>query len=105
MPADLTPELALAYLGELSADVREGVVLDADGRLLAGSPALAGPARELMDATFASQIEVRLERGSVFAARSAGHAIAVVAGRFALPALMLHDLRVVLGDLAPDGAP
>jgi hypothetical protein len=37
----------------------------------------------------------------VFAARSGGHAIAVVCGRHALPALARYDLAKVLDDLAP----
>ncbi len=104
MKADLTPELALAYLRELSTDVRDAVLLDSGGRCLAGSPALAGPAHELLAATKAPQVEVALEQGAVFAARSREHAIAIVAERFSLPALMLHDLRVVLSDLASSTA-
>jgi hypothetical protein len=95
----LTPELALAYLDELSTDIRESVVLGADGTLLSGSPAVGAPARELLAQTDAAQIEVATERGAVFAARSAKHAVAVVTGRFALPALILYDLRIVLSDL------
>src|SRR4051794_9866967 len=41
----LTPDLALAYLRELSADYRAGVVLDAEGRPLAGDERLATAAR------------------------------------------------------------
>ena len=40
----LTPQLALDYLRELSADIRAGVVLDPDGALLAG-PESHGRAR------------------------------------------------------------
>src|SRR3954469_13817373 len=47
MPPALTPELALDYLRELSADVRAGVVLAGDGTRLAGPDALAEPARRL----------------------------------------------------------
>ena len=50
MTPALTPALALGYLRELSADVRDGVVLGAGGEVLAGEPAMAGPARELLAA-------------------------------------------------------
>jgi hypothetical protein len=38
----------------------------------------------------------------VYAARSPRHAITVVSGRGALPALMLYDLRMLLAEM--DGA-
>lgn len=96
---DLTPELALAYLGELSTDIRAGVVLDARGARLAGSEALAAPARELFAAAETDLVEVDTVRGTVVAARSERHALAVVVGRFALPALVRYDVRRVLADL------
>jgi hypothetical protein len=43
----LEPELAAAYVHELSAQVTAVVVLDAAGRLLAGPEHLAAQAREL----------------------------------------------------------
>ena len=101
MTPALTPELALDYLRELSADVRAGVVLSADGTLLAGPPELAAPARELLSAApGADAVEVTAAGGTVFAARSDRHAIALVCGRHALPELARHDLAMVLGDLA-----
>ncbi len=50
MTAALSPELAIAYVRELSADVRDAVVLDATGARLAGPVALEGPARTLLAA-------------------------------------------------------
>ena len=82
MTAALTPELALAYVRELSADVRDGVVLDAAGVVLAGSAALAGSAS-----------------GDVIEERSATHAIAVRCGPFALPEVIRTDLRAALARL------
>ena len=38
--------------------------------------------------------------GAIHAARSAEHAVVAVCGRFALPALIRYDLKVVLGELA-----
>src|SRR4051794_20972991 len=97
----LTPAQALDYLRTLSADIREAAVLDAAGGLLAGPSELAEPARALLAAApEADDLEVALAQGSVCAARSDAHAVVVVCGRFALPALVRFDLRMVLGDLA-----
>jgi hypothetical protein len=104
MTPALTPDLALAYLGELSVDVRAAVLLDAGGRVLAGDEDLADAARDLLAATDGSAIEVATGRGAVFAVRSPAHALVVVTGRFALPALVLYDLRAVLADLEPAAA-
>jgi hypothetical protein len=96
----VSPEKALDQLKAMSPEVRDGVVLGADGRRLAGSRALAGPARELLDrADDASEVEVATGRGSVYAARAGRRAIAVVAARSALPSVMLYDLRMTLRDL------
>jgi hypothetical protein len=96
----LTPQLALDYLRELSADIRAGVVLDPEGALLAGPEAMAEPARDLLKAGGdARELQVTTADGGVYAARSERHAIAVVCGRFALPSLIRYDLRLVLADL------
>jgi hypothetical protein len=101
MTPALTPSRALDYLRELSADIRAGAVLDADGALLAGPEALAGPARELLAAAEdAADVHVATADGAVFAARDARHAIVLACGRFALPSLARYDLRMVLADLA-----
>src|SRR5919197_1822395 len=106
MPPALTPELALDYLRELSADVRAGVVLAADGRRLAGPEALAEPARRLLAALpDADEAEVATGDGIVFAGRSSGHAVVLVCGRLALGALHRYDVRRVLGDLQDPDAP
>jgi hypothetical protein len=104
MPPALTPALALEYLRELSADIRDGVVLAADGELLAGSDELAAPARDLLAAADgAGDVHVCTADGAVFAARDERHAIVVACGRFALPSLARYDLRMVLADLAGEG--
>ena len=96
----LTPQRALDYLRELSADIRAGVVLDPEGALLAGPDELAEPARDLLDAAKdARELMVTTAEGGVYAARSDQHAIAVVCGRLALPSLIRYDLRLVLADL------
>jgi hypothetical protein len=104
MPSALTPDLALAYLGELSSDIRAAVLLDGDGGWLAGDEALTEPARALLAAMDTPALEVLTPRGGVFAARSARHALVAVAGRAALPALVRYDLGLVLGDLEKDAA-
>ena len=102
----LTPQLALDYLRELSADIRAGVVLDPDGALLAGPDNLADAARDLFNAAKdARELQVTTADGGVYAARSDHHAIAVVCGRLALPSLIRYDLRLVLADLAGDERP
>jgi hypothetical protein len=97
----LSPAQALEYLRTLSADIEEAAVLAADGSLLAGPEALAAPALALLDAApEADDLEVSTATHSVFAARSDRHAVVLVCGRFALPALVRFDLRMVLADLA-----
>ena len=104
MTPALTPALALEYLHELSADIEAGVVLGADGTLLAGADELAGPARDLIAAADdATDVHVTTADGAVFAARDDRHAIVVACGRFALPSLARYDLRMVLADLAGTG--
>jgi hypothetical protein len=114
MAGTLTPERTAERLCELSIDARAAVLLDA-----AGSPAsvfgvAAGHAAEL--ATLAhdlfeavdrakvaggppEQVEVQVDRGTVYASRTPKWTLAVVARRAALSSLMLMDLRAVLGEL------
>jgi hypothetical protein len=96
----MTPERALDELQAMSTEVRDGVVLGADGRRLAGNRDLAAPARDLFaQAGDAAEIEVATGREIVFAARSGRRAIAVVAARSALSSVMLYDLRMTLRSL------
>src|SRR5690348_17016370 len=99
----LPPTIALAYLRELSTDLRAGLVLDAEGGRLAGDEALAGPARALLAAAPEGPVDLEVGTGTgmVFAARDDRHAVVVACGRHALPALVRHDLRTILGRLAP----
>src|SRR4051812_42443336 len=83
--AALTPELAIAYVRELSADVRAVVVLAGDGRRLAGPAELEGPARELLAASGdRPDVAVRTADGVVVAARSPTHALVASAGPLSL---------------------
>jgi sirohydrochlorin ferrochelatase len=99
MTSPLTPALALAYLYELSLDVRAAVVLDRAGASLAGDASLAARAQALLRAQNArpsgeSELStVTLQEGSLLLARTPdGGAIAVLAGPFALVSLLEHDL-------------
>lgn len=103
MTAALTPELALAYLGQLSTDLRAAAVLDASGRMLAGDGALGVRAPALLSAGDGADIHVALATGAVFARRGQEHAIAVVTGPLVLAGLMHHDLGGALEAL--DGVP
>jgi hypothetical protein len=105
MTASLTPVLALAYLSELSADIRAAIVLDAGGEMLAGDPATAKAARALL--ADAPVVRALTERGGAFGARDDRHGVVVVTGPLALPKLAIHDLLSVLAALggAPPQAP
>lgn len=81
--AALTPAGVLGWLGSLSIDVRAAAVLDADGTVLAGDPALAGTR----------------EGGDVIVARSERYAIVVRTGPRALRRLLQADLGAALDGL------
>jgi hypothetical protein len=108
----LDPAGAVAYLTEMSADLRGCAVLDASGGVLAASGD-ADPWREgasaLLDAADdaggepADHIHVATEDGEVFAVRDGEHAIVAVTNRFALASLTVFDMRAVLRDLARAG--
>lgn len=103
---------ALAYLTEMSSDLRGGAILSADGTVLAASD---NPGRWREDAAAllevadqagaeaAEQIHIATEQGEVFALRHAGLAVVAVTERFALASLMFFDMRSILRDLAAGG--
>jgi hypothetical protein len=104
----LTPDLALDYLGELSTDIRAGVVVDSQGDVAAvtGDDRERGEkmrtlALEMLDAAGEGndQAEVVTTDGSVFVVRGEAWTIAVVAGRQPLASLMFYDLRNVVREL------
>lgn len=99
MPAALSPQQAIAYVRELSADVRAVAVLDAGGAATAGPPALAAAARELLAASDATELVVRTPAGVVFVARSPACAIVAVAGPLSLVGPTALDLRAALAAL------
>jgi predicted regulator of Ras-like GTPase activity (Roadblock/LC7/MglB family) len=105
-------EGALAYLVEMSPDLRGAAILAADGAVLAASGA---PARWREDAAALfevadraggepiEQIHIGTEQGEVFALRHAGLAAVAVTERFALASLTFFDMRALLRDLANGG--
>jgi len=89
MTAPLTPTLALAYVQELSVDVRAAAVLGPDGGILAGDGQLADRARALA----AAGQGALLADGPLLLARLAdGGCLTLLAGDFALLPLLRHDL-------------
>ncbi len=103
---------ALAYLAEMSLDLRGAAILDSAGAVLAAGDR---PERWRDDAAalFAAadragpepveQIHIGTEQGEVFALRHAGLAAVAVTERFALASLTFFDLRAMLRDLAAGG--
>ena len=83
MSRAVTPELALAYLRELSSDVRAARVRDGEGRVLAGDAELAG---------------------EVVAGRAGGVEVGLVLGARSLPVLARHDAGVVARALAAEAS-
>jgi predicted regulator of Ras-like GTPase activity (Roadblock/LC7/MglB family) len=108
VPGDAA-EAALAFLTEMSPDLRGAAILAADGSVLAAS-AEPGRWREDVAALFAiadaagnesvEQVHVATEQGEVFALRHEGLAAVAVAERFALASLLFFDMRSSLRDLA-----
>lgn len=105
-------EGALAYLTEMSLDLRGAAILAADGSILASS---GEPARWREDAAAlfevadraggepVEQIHIGTEQGEVFGLRHAGLTALAVTERFALASLTFFDLRSLLRDLAAGG--
>ena len=113
----VTQELVLRYLLELSTDIRLALLLDDDGELVAAAPERPGErtlrvceklAREASefagdDRATPLELDVTLDGGAVFVVREGGPVLLCVTGPFALPGLILHDMRVVLEDLRRGG--
>jgi predicted regulator of Ras-like GTPase activity (Roadblock/LC7/MglB family) len=108
-PTEGPAEAALAFLTEMSPELRGAAILDGDGAVLAASgerERWEGPARALLAAADAAdpepaeQVHVGNESGEVFALRHEGLAAVAVTDRFVLASLMLFDMRQALRDLA-----
>jgi predicted regulator of Ras-like GTPase activity (Roadblock/LC7/MglB family) len=102
-------ERALAFLEEMSPDLRGAAILDADGTALAASDqaerwsedaaALLAVA-DRAGGEPAEQVHIATEQGEVFAIRHAGLTAVAVTERFALASLLFFDMRSILRDLA-----
>ena len=102
-------EAALAFLTEMSPDLRGAAILAADGAVLAASgdaERWAEDAAALFEVADRAggepveQVHVATEQGEVFALRHAGLAAVAVTERFALASLTFFDMRSTLRDLA-----
>ena len=100
---------ALAYLTEMSPDLRGAAILGPGGDVLAGSGDVerwredAAALFEVADRAGGEPVEqahVGTAQGEVFALRHAGLAAIAVTERFALASLTFFDLRSILRDLA-----
>lgn len=106
-------EQALAYLAEMSPDLRGAVIMDSEGAVLAAAGDHerwredAGNLLRVADRAGSApveQIHIATEQGEVFAVRAGGFVAVAVAERFALASLMLFDMRAVLRELAGEVA-
>ena len=103
---------ALAYLTEMSPDLRGAAILGPDGAVLAASGHSdrwrddAAALFEVADGAGGEpveQVHVGTEQGEVFVLRHAGLAAVAVTERFALASLTFFDMRSLLRDLAGGG--
>jgi len=110
--AEDAAEGALAYLTEMSPDLRGGAILGSDGTVLAASgrgDRWGEDAAALLDVAdragdeAVEQVHIATEQGEVFALRHAGLTAVAVTERFALASLFFFDMRSVLRDLAAGG--
>jgi predicted regulator of Ras-like GTPase activity (Roadblock/LC7/MglB family) len=108
VPGELASK-ALAYLIEISPEMRGCAILDSDGRVLAasGSPrAWEDAAHELGQAADAaggepvSHVHVSTGDGDVFLVRAENLAAVAVTERLTLASLVLFDLRSALHGVA-----
>jgi predicted regulator of Ras-like GTPase activity (Roadblock/LC7/MglB family) len=104
-------EAALAFLGEMSPDLRGAAILDSSGAVLAAAgdrERWREDAAALLDVADGAgeaaveQVHIATEQGEVFALRHAGLAAVAVTERFALASLMFFDMRSTLRDLAAE---
>lgn len=109
-PSGESAEAALAFLTEMSPDLRGAAILGPEGKVLAATgeepERWKEDAAALFDAADAAegepveQVHIATEQGEVFAVRNAGLAAVTVTDRFALASLMLFDMRSTLRQLA-----
>ena len=106
-------EAALAFLTEMSTDLRGAAILAGEGDVLAATgeeperwgedAAALFAAADAAEEVPVEQVHIATEQGEVFAIRNAGLAAVAVTERFALASLMLFDMRSTLRQLAEEG--
>jgi predicted regulator of Ras-like GTPase activity (Roadblock/LC7/MglB family) len=113
-PSGESAEAALAFLTEMSPDLRGAAILGPEGETLAASgeeperwaedAAALLAAADAAEETPVEQVHIATEQGEVFAIRNEGLAAVAVTERFALASLLLFDLRSMLRELAKGAA-
>jgi predicted regulator of Ras-like GTPase activity (Roadblock/LC7/MglB family) len=111
-PGGEAAEGALAYLTEMSPDLRGGAILAGNGSVLAASDnpnrwredtaALLAVADKAGEEPV-EQVHIATEQGEVFALRHAGLTAVAVTERLALASLLFFDMRSILRDLTGGG--
>lgn len=109
-PSNESAEAALAFLTEMSPDLRGAAVLGPEGEVLAaigeeperwGEDAAAlFVVADAAEEAPVEQVHIATEQGEVFAIRHEGLAAVAVTERFALASLLLFDMRSMLRQLA-----
>jgi predicted regulator of Ras-like GTPase activity (Roadblock/LC7/MglB family) len=109
-PSGESAEAALAFLAEMSPDLRGAAILGSKGEVLAATgeeperwaddAAALFTAADAAEGTPVEQVHIATEQGEVFAIRNAGLTAVTVTERFALASLMLFDMRSTLRQLA-----
>jgi hypothetical protein len=109
-PSSDSAGAALAFLAEMSPDLRGAAVLGPKGEVLAATgeererwaedAATLFAAADAAEGTAVEQVHIATEQGEVFAIRNEGLSAVAVTERFALASLLLFDLRSMLRELA-----
>jgi predicted regulator of Ras-like GTPase activity (Roadblock/LC7/MglB family) len=109
-PSEESAEAALAFLSEMSPDLRGAAVLGPGGEVLAASgeepecwaedAATLFAAADAAEEAAVEQVHIATEQGEVFAIRNGGLGAVAVTDRFALASLVLFDMRSMLRQLA-----
>jgi predicted regulator of Ras-like GTPase activity (Roadblock/LC7/MglB family) len=102
-------ERAIAFLEQMSPDLRGAAILAEDGSAVAATDSderWAEDAAELLavadraGAEPVEQVHIATEQGEVFALRHDGLTALAVTDRFALASVLFFDMRSILRDLA-----
>jgi hypothetical protein len=100
----LDPELAAAYVHELSGDVRGVIVLDLEGRRLGGPEGMEGAAQTLLATLDAPHATLVVPNGIVWVATGSDRIVVAAAGPAAQPGPTALDVATAAGasDPSPD---